>query len=525
MSTIARRTLLTGGLAAVALAGAGGSARADDNNDEKRHARQPPRGGPRYDNPFTLGIASGDPWPDGMVLWTRLAPRPFAEDGLGGMPAKPVDVSWELAADPAFRNVVRRGTQTALPASAHSVHVEVTGLAPGREYWYRFRAGRYASTVGRTRTAPARSSSGGPLTMAFSSCAFYEKGYFTAYRHMAEQDPGVILQLGDYMYARWNTRTLADYRYRHALHRSDPDLQHAHTVAPWIVVFDDHEVANNWAGDVPEWPQRPGPAWQAQRAAAFQAYYEHMPLRRSCLPGGAHMRLYRRFHWGRLATFHMLDSRQFRDDQACGDGFKNCAAAYDQGRSIIGAAQEKWLLDGFRGDDAYWHILGQQVFFAQRVRYQHGEPEFSMDTWDGYAASRRRVSQGWVDAGVRNAVVLTGDVHSAWANDLKLDYGQPSSPTIGTELVCTSVSSAGDGADGDPWHEPDVRNNPHIRFFNDQRGYVLTRITNDELRADFVVVPYVTRPNAPAHVRATVRVADRKPGAELVYVRPVGGQG
>jgi alkaline phosphatase D len=484
-------------------------------------------------DPFTLGVASGDPEPDGFVLWTRLAPTPLAEDGLGGMPSRDVPVEWEVAADPHFRRVARRGVAVARPESAHTVHVELSDLLPGREYFYRFRAERYVSPVARTRTAPQPWANCASLAMAFVSCSQYEHGYFTAYQRLAEDEPELILHLGDYQYEYQagvynipggnprdhegpETVTLANYRQRHAQYKSDPDLQAAHAVAPWAVVFDDHEIENNWADEVPE---QPDPNFAARRAAAFQAYYENMPLRRTSIPHGIDMQLYRRLHWGRLATFHMLDTRQFRDDQACGDGYKECAAAYDPARSITGAEQEQWLLDGFRRSTARWDILGQQVFFGQRDNNSGPATVTSMDAWDGYVASRDRITRGWVDAGVRNPVVLTGDVHAHWADELKLDYADPTSKTVGTELVCSSITSSGDGADVSSTH-PWAAWNPHLRFYNNQRGYVRTRITADSMTADFQVLPYVTTPGAPVHTRATFVIEDQVPGLHKIADTP-----
>jgi alkaline phosphatase D len=371
--------------------------------------------------------------------------------------------------------------------------------------------------------------------MAFASCSQYEHGYFTAYRRLAEQEPDLVLHLGDYQYeyARDTyvipagnprdhegpeTRTLANYRQRHAQYKSDTDLQAAHAAAPWLVVWDDHEIENNWADEVPE---QPDPAFLERRAAAFRAYYENMPLRRSSVPRGIDMQLYRRVRWGRLATFHMLDTRQYRDDQGCGDGYKDCPAAADPARSITGEAQERWLLNGFHRSGARWDVLGQQVFFAQRDRDAGPATVTSQDAWDGYTASRDRITRGWVDARVRNAVVLTGDVHAHWASDLKLDYADPTSRTVGTELVCSSITSTGDGADAAPSSNAFLGINPHLRFWNNQRGYVMTRMTPGSLSADFQVVPYVTRPGAPVYTRASFVVEDRVPGLQQTYDRPI----
>jgi alkaline phosphatase D len=314
--------------------------------------------------------------------------------------------------------------------------------------------------------------------------------------------------------------TLANYRQRHAQYKTDPDLQAAHAVAPWAVVFDDHEIENNWADEVPE---QPDPHFRARRAAAFQAYYENMPLRRTSIPRGIDMQLYRRLHWGRLATFHLLDTRQYRSDQACGDGYKDCAAAADPARSITGAEQEKWLLDGFRRSDARWDVLGQQVFFGQRDNNSGPQTVTSMDSWDGYVASRERITRGWVDAGVRNPVVLTGDVHAHWADELKLDYADPTSRTVGTELVCSSITSTGNGVDVPSGNHPWAAWNPHLRFYNNQRGYVRTRIAPGRMTVDFRVVPYVTTPGAPIHTRASFVIEDRVPGLHQIADNPTPG--
>ncbi len=325
-------------------------------------------------NPFKLGVASGDPWQSGVVLWTRLAVSPLAVNGLGGMSTSTYTLAWQVATDTKFTKVVRSGTVAAKYANAHSVHVDVTGLLPGRVYYYRFRLGSYYSRVGRTRTAPAFDTATGSLAMAFVSCSHYEYGYFTAYRRLAEDQPDLVLHLGDYQYeykgagpasatsrnhAGPETVTLANYRQRLAQYHTDPDLQAAHAVAPWLVVFDDHEVDNNWADETPE-NDASVPGFMTRRAAAFKAYYENMPLRRASIPVGPDMKIYRRLPWGKLANFHMLDTRQYRDVPGCesGDIFQDCAENDDPARSLTGAAQEQWLADGFANSRATWDILG-----------------------------------------------------------------------------------------------------------------------------------------------------------------------
>ncbi|TVU63979.1 alkaline phosphatase [Paenarthrobacter nitroguajacolicus] len=528
MENISRRSLISAGLGAGLVAGVSaalpGTAVAVSTADDA---------GLRTD-PFTLGVASGEPWPDGFVIWTRLAVNPVAEDGLGGMPSRNVAVAWEVAEDPAMRRVVARGVEHARIEAAHSVHVELRGLRPGREYFYRFRTGRHVSEVGRTLTSPAPGETPAALAMAFASCAQYEHGYFTAYKRLAEDHPDLVLHLGDYLYEYKKdsyvigggnprdhegpeTVSLAGYRQRHAQYKADAELQAAHAIAPWLVVWDDHEVDNNWADDIPEntdagQQNDTTEHFRQRRAAAFQAYYENMPLRPSSVPAGFDMKIYRTIQWGQLANFHMMDTRQYRDDQLAGDGWrKNVAERLDENRTITGAEQERWLLDGFKNSTQRWDILGQQVFFAERDRDKApGIDDVSMDGWDGYAASRRRITQGWVDAKVRNAVVLTGDVHRHWATDLKVDYKDPESRVVGSELVCSSITSTGDGSGSTT--DPTMAWNPHLKFYNDNRGYVNTRITKDALTADFRVLDYVTTPGAPVRTKKSFTINDGVPG-------------
>lgn len=479
---------------------------------------------------FNLGVASGDPLPDSVVLWTRLALDPTAEDGYGGMPDANVTVDWELAKDELFSRVVRRGSLDAVPSSAHSVHVEPRGLEPGTEYFYRFRAAGNLSQVGRTRTAPAPGTMG-ELALCFASCSHYGQGYFTAYRRLAEDQPGLILHLGDYQYEApaherdvrkvlgGETLTLANYRQRHGQYKSDPDLQLAHATAPWLVVWDDHETENNWAAETPEdSSQTPRNAFRSRRAQAFQAYYEHMPLRSSARPSGADMRLFRRFGWGSLAAFHLLDTRQYRDDQACGDGVEvDCAERLEPGRSIIGAEQEQWLLDGFDASTARWDVLGQQVFFAQ-LDLTNGEGKgYNMDAWDGYRANRDRIAAA-IRSKVRNGVVLTGDVHRHWAAEIKQDHDDPGSSGVGTEFVTTSISSGLDGTDdtGDQY----LAENPHVKYYKDRRGYVRMKFTETELRADYRVLSHVTTAGAAATTDASFVVTDADPTLRPVTTTP-----
>jgi alkaline phosphatase D len=360
----------------------------------------------------------------------------------------------------------------------------------------------------------------------------FEHGYFTAYRHLADENPDVVLHLGDYIYehapneytsSTGNVRnfvnghifTLADYRTRYAQYRTDADLQAAHAVAPWIVTWDDHEIDNNWADEVPENDGQTREAFLQRRAAAMQAYWENMPFRHSSAPSGIDMRLYRRLGWGRLATFNVLDTRQYRSDQACGDGSDiDCAERLDPTRTITGAEQEAWLLDGLARSDAAWNVLAQQVFFSQRD-FEAGPPErLSMDGWDGYTASRDRIVNGIIERQASHPVVLTGDVHRNYAADLKTDFSDPASETFGVELVATSISATGDGSDTNSGGQTILSENPHIKFFNNHRGYVLCTVTRDTWRTDYRVVPYVSRPGAPVTTRASFVTERENPGLQ-----------
>ncbi|NAZ86899.1 alkaline phosphatase [Kineococcus sp. T90] len=491
------------------------------------------RPGETLADPFTLGVASGEPSPDGFVLWTRLAPDPYAEDGRGGMPERDVPVQWEVAHDPAFRRVVRRGTEVASARLGHSVHVEVAGLHPGHEYWYRFRVpGRttHVSPVGTTRTAPDPRSWGTPLTAAFASCAQYEHGWFTAYRRLAEEQPDVVVFLGDYIYeyapndyvvgegnvrdhAGLETTTLAGYRQRHAQYKADPDLQAAHAVAPWIVTWDDHEVENNYADLVAE-EQEPYPTreqFAARRAAAYQAYYENMPLRRSTMPKGPDMQLFRRLGWGRLATFHVLDTRQHRSDQPNGDTFPTAGPERDDpNRTLLGARQRDWLLEGLGSSQATWDVIAQQVMFHEHDYVPGVDRGFNPDSWDGYTADCQRLLDGFAERGVENPVVLTGDVHKTYAADLTRDPTDPAARPVGVELVCTSITSGGDGTDG--YGADQLKDNPDLKLADDRRGYGIARFERDAMRAEFRTLQRVSQPGAPVDTRASFVVEAGDPG-------------
>lgn len=481
----------------------------------------------RIPDPFTLGVASGDPLADGFVLWTRLARHPLAPDGRGGMPRRDEPVRWQVARDPWFHRVVAQGTAVARAAEGHSVHVEVSGLRPDEEYWYRFRHDAHLSPVGRARTAPSYTSTVAGLELAVASCANFEHGWFTAYGAIADQEPDLVLFLGDYIYeldnVTWpaptsgNVRrhvggeadTLAEYRVRYAQYKTDPDLQRAHAAAPWCVIPDDHEVDDNWAGDHAQSVDAPQPHFRARRTAALQAYYENMPLRRANAPHlEAGPSLHRRISWGRLATVHLLDTRQYRDDQACVEmEAVDCADATGDERSILGAEQEAWLRAGLRSSASQWDLMAQQSPVVA-VDHDPGPGEaFMMDQWDGYTAARDRLLQSIRSSEVRNPVVLSGDVHRHMVADLQLD-----GEVVAGELVTTSITSRGDGYPTPPLDKDYARWCPDIRCVVDRRGYLGLSVTGESLTARLHTLERVTRKHEPLRTPFTATLADQQRG-------------
>jgi alkaline phosphatase D len=473
---------------------------------------------PRFrSDPFELGVASGDPLPDGVVLWTRLGGASLAE---AGTPDAPVPVRWEVAEDEAFSRIARSGENLALPELGHSVHAEVEGLEPSRVYHYRFVSGGAVSRVGRTRTAPAAGARTDRLRFAFCSCQNFEDGYYTAFRHMASEDLDLIIHLGDYIYeGGQNPRaarrhegpeifSLDQYRARYSLYRTDLDLQAVHAGFAWTATWDDHDVDNNYAAGVPENDQAPE-AFMLRRAAAYQAYYEFMPLRRRSAPSGPAMSMYRTVGFGDLVSMKVLDTRQYRDDQACGDRFKpDCEGRWEPSRTLLGQPQEDWLLRGLRESPARWNVLAQQVMMAPLRNWDtEGRPTNSMDTWDGYPVARQRVLDAFER--VRNPVVLTGDIHSSWAGDLH--KGDIRSPVVGAELVCSSISTNGDGYDV-PAKDGFTEWNPHFKFHDERRGYVSCEATPERITASFRALPYVREPDAPLQTRGVLVVEDGRPG-------------
>ncbi|MFJ9202762.1 alkaline phosphatase D family protein [Streptomyces flaveolus] len=482
-------------------------------------------------DPFTLGVASGDPLPDSVLLWTRLAPEPFLEDG--GMGTERVAVEWEVALDDYFVGVLFRGTADAHAEYAHSVHVDVTGLTPGTEYYYRFRTGSWISPTGRTRTAPRPGSDASALRLAAVACQAYQDGYYTVLGHVAEDDVDVVFHLGDYLYEyavnpaggerrytditlpdvfNRETMTLADYRLRYSLYKTDKDLQAAHHAHPFVVAWDDHETENNYAGSIPE-NEVPPAEFLLRRAAAYRAYWENQPLRTAQLPQGPDARLYRRLHWGTLAQFDILDTRQYRSDQAYDDRpHAPGPESDDPARTMTGAAQEKWLIDGWRDSTALWNVMPQQVCFSQRKFDVTADAALSMDAWDGYRASRDRVVAGAKAAGVDNWLILTGDVHVANAFDVKDDFDDPASTTLGTEVTCTSVASGRDGVEQPADWDTYMRANPHMKFYNGKRGYVRVELGRRAAHLDFRTVSAISTPGAAVTTAASFVTEAGAPG-------------
>ncbi len=517
---ISRRTLLkTGGslAAGITLAGiAGGPAFAQEGFTS---------------DPFTLGVASGDPSPTGVVLWTRLAPSPLAIGG--GLPAEPYELRFEVARDEGFHEIVRRGTTVALPDEAHSVRVEVFGLGPRHEYYYRFKAGDDISPVGRTRTTPPGNAMVPAVTFAFVSCQNFAHGYFTPYADVAEAaDIEAVIHLGDYIYeGRANEvrahlpareiETLEQYRIRHGQYKMDAHLQAAHAAHPWLVTWDDHEFKNNYADEDFD-PDVPPERVRARRAAAYRAYWEHMPLARARKPDGPDLPLYRRFRWGAQATFNVLDGRQYRSDQAeCKpaerDASGYCAAELSPERSMLGGEQREWLLEDLATTKARWNVLAQQVGFAPFNRETAVSPRSfaSPETWDGYVADRQRILNWVVEHGTPNPVVLTGDSHQNWVRNVPPDYRSLDGDPVATEFMGTSISTGGDPASrvlrygGDPF-------NPHILFQNNNRGYVHCTLTPDSWTSEYRTVTTVERPEATTGTLATFAIQNGRAGAELV---------
>ncbi|OWQ90452.1 hypothetical protein CDN99_13975 [Roseateles aquatilis] len=472
---------------------------------------------------FALGVASGCPRPDTVVLWTRLTGAALPER---------VELQWEIAEDERFERIAARGTEIAFAAEAHSVHAEPQGLKPDRWYWYRFRALGQQTATARTRTSPAPDAQVRSLRFATASCQRWDQGRYAAWADLSAREPDVVIFLGDYIYeygtpadrhpprrhAGGRCMTLADYRARYAQYKGDAQLRALHAQAPWISIWDDHEVDNDYAGDV---DFALSPDFHHRRAGAVQAYWEHMPFPKSWKPDDGRMRLYTRFDWGRLARIHALDDRQYRDPQACplpGHGGANtvmandCAALKDPRRTLLGAEQEAWLAKGWDRDRG-WNLLAQQTLMARLTHIPMSKGgRFWTDGWDGYPEARQRLLKDMVAAGARNPVVLGGDVHANVVADLKLDFQSERAPIIASEFCATSISSEGRAQSHmDTWRPL----NPHIHLArSDTRGYMLFELDERRLQAE---IRHVLKPwdeDSPVASLASFTVEAGRPGVQ-----------
>ena len=475
------------------------------------------------DDPFQLGVASGDPTPDGVVLWTRLAPRPLED---GGMPNATVKVQWEVATDEQFANVVQKGDALATPQLGHSVHAEVSGLKPFHWYFYRFHVGDEVSPVGRTRTASAKNEMPEQLRFAFTSCQHFESGYFNGYPHMQQEDLDLVVHLGDYIYEYKGVDhrvrkhlgneivSLDDYRRRYSQYRLDQSLQDTHRLFPWLVTWDDHEFDNNYANLVSEQDGVSPEAFLARRMNAYQAYYEFMPLRRRSFPQGPHMKLYRSCRYGQLADFSVLDTRQYRTDQPNGDGQKPMVdKVFDPQATMLGDQQEHWLMSKLLQSKSTWNVLAQQVMMAPLNRGQGDDQRFSMDQWPGYEVSRRRLLNFFHERKIANPVVLTGDIHVNWVNDLQLGFQEANSPVVATEFVGTAMSSGGNGGNVIAEYVRAAEQNDFVKWYNSNRGYVSCLVTPETWTSFFRCTPFVDKPGSPMETKATFVVEAGTPGA------------
>jgi alkaline phosphatase D len=484
---------------------------------------------PQGSDPFSLGVASGMPRPGSLVIWTRLAPRPHEPDG--GLPDAPIELRWQLAEDERFRQGLREGRVLAHPQHAHSVRVLVEGLRSGAQHFYRFRAGEAWSPVGRARTAPAADAEVAALRLALASCQHYEQGAYAAHRDIAGRDLDFVLFVGDYIYESSNPRhrirphegpaptTLAGYRARHATYKSDADLRAAHAAHAWVLTWDDHEVENDYA-DAHSIKAVGAEAFLRRRAAAYQAYFEHLPLAPSMAPDGASMRIHDRFAWGQLAELWTLDCRQHRSLQACaaeglagGRVLWQCDELADPARSVLGTAQEAWLADGLGRSARRWKLLAQASQLSPSgVDTPIGRRIYS-DGWDGYPRARERLLDAMARAPGGNVLCLGGDVHRHVAAQLRQRPDDPRAPVVGSEFVCTSVSTRG---------LPDTvaallrASNPDVLHLRgDERGYALVEVSAASARCSFLGTPHPAAPGAALRVQAVAEVDAGRPGAHL----------
>ncbi|MEU3507844.1 alkaline phosphatase D family protein [Streptomyces longwoodensis] len=501
---------------------------------------------------FLHGVASGDPLPDGILLWTRVTPTAAATPGSGTGPD--IEVEWVIALDKALTTVVAKGSVTATAASDHTVKADVRGLQPATDYWFRFSAGGTDSPVARTRTAPAVDAAVPGLRFGVVSCTNWEAGYFSAYRHLAARsDLDAWLHLGDYIYeygtGQYGTRdtvvrphapaheilTLADYRTRHGRYKTDPDLQALHHKAPVVAIWDDHEFANDaWSGGAENHTEGAEGTWAARQAAARQAYFEWMPVR-PAIAGTT----YRRLRFGKLADLSLLDLRSFRSQQVkTGNG-----GVDDPDRTLTGRAQLDWLKAGLQSSDTTWRLVGNSVMISpfaigsltadllKPLAELLGLPKeglaLNTDQWDGYTDDRRELLAHLRAHAIRNTVFLTGDIHMAWANDVPVDAGTyPLSASAATEFVVTSVTS--DNLDDlvkvpegtvSAVAAPLIRAaNRHVHWVDtDRHGYGVLDITAARAQMDYYVLSDRTRPDATSSWARSYRTRSGTQKVERTY--------
>lgn len=447
-----------------------------------------------YD-PFVLGVASGEPSRDGVVLWTRLT------DETGSMLDRAaVRVMWEVAEDDSFKTIRQSGEVVTGPGIAHSVHIELSGLSPGKVYHYRFSALGVVSPIGRAITLPFESDH---LRLALTSCQHFEQGYFTGYRDIVAQKPDLVVQVGDYIYEHYfgsaprvrnipitEPTDLHDYRRLHAIYKTDKDLQAAHRALTWLFTWDDHEVSNDYAGLANNLDLDPATFFK-RRTAAYRAYFEHMPIRPSRWGSAANPRLYHSANWGKLASIQVLDGRSRRSPHPCsgpgrrgGRSISECATLHDVEHTMLGGEQEVWLYDTLARETCMWTLLAQQTLFAPMVRVPNGVPEIWTDCWDGYPQARERLESALRQPSVKNPIILSGDIHCFFVNDVFPD-GDPSR-AYATEFLtsCLASRTQGDAPFGDL-----LPRNPHIRYKDTKNsGYILIDVRPDALLAELRIV-------------------------------------
>ncbi|MEL7206911.1 MAG: alkaline phosphatase D family protein [Actinomycetota bacterium] len=462
-------------------------------------------------NPFQLGVASGDPTDTSVILWTRLVTDPAAADG--GIPAEEAPVGWAIATDESFDDVVMEGAVTTGPEVGHSVHVDAQDLDPDSTYWYRFTIGEQTSPVGRTRTMPASGSAPDAFVVGQVSCQRWDQGEWAAYADLAEDDVDLVVHCGDYIYERPvdvedrvrqgiddPAITLEDYRLVHALYKTDPALQAAHATAPWLITWDDHEVSNNYVADTPSEDSESESVEELleRRAAGYQAWWEHTPTRVDP-PEGPDLPIHRAVVVGDLARFHVLDTRQYRtvlDCESVSSIGPRCDTSLDPATTVLGEEQEAWVAEGVAEPGPVWDVLVQQIVLHQ---WRFGDADntgWNLDQWDGYPEARGRLLDALAGA-AGQPVVLTGDVHSSWVAELREDFDDPASTTIGTEFVVPGVSSTPSGALTSV--APLLRdNNDHI-VYDDQvsTGWLRHEITPDGWTAQYRYVEVPDDPDSP----------------------------